>query len=465
MTSDTKRLKGTNDSLGAGSGRTATLSDRAVDLVSVLRRPPVWSTLLLGACFWATFLSGPWAHETVDDLRLYVQDAHAFLAGHLPYRSQPFEYPPLAAPVLAVSGVFGTGLLAYRATFAVLMFLFAAVSLVMTGKLARLTGGGQRLALLVTAVSPLLVGALIRNRFDVSAVAPMLAALVLMLSGRRKWGFAMLGIAVGVKGFPLVIAPVALAWVWARDGRRAATECAGVLAAAVAIPFAIAAGLSLHGLESSVRFQTSRAVEIESTPASVLYALAHIGFRHPVVIWSARSYGLSDPASGVVSTLTDLVTIGIIALVSLRVWRNPGPRELVLGALASVAAFVAFGKVFSPQYVIWLVPLLALSVAWGMYGIAAATTGALLFTLVEYPDHLYQVVGLQNRWLGFVGVRNLLVVAAVLLCARTLRAPQASRNTGALRRAATGRLRLLPASWTAATRLPQHGRIGANQTD
>src|ERR1700716_2717753 len=89
----------------------------AFSAFALLRRPAVWSSLLLIVCFGATFLSGPWAHETVDDLQIYVQDAHAFVAGHLPYSSVPFEYPPLAAPVIAVSGVFGSGLLAYRAAF------------------------------------------------------------------------------------------------------------------------------------------------------------------------------------------------------------------------------------------------------------------------------------------------------------------------------------------------------------
>lgn len=441
------------------------MTSNAKRALLLLGRPGVWGSLLLIACFWATFLSGPWAHETVDDLRLYTQDAHAFLSGHLPYSGWPFEYPPLAAPVLAAGGLFGTGLLAYRAAFAVLMLLFAAAALAATRKLARLTGGNERIALLVTAASPLLVGALIRNRFDVAAVAPMLAALVLMVRGRTKWGFAMLGVAVGVKGFPLVIAPVALAWVWARDGRRAVAESAAVLAGAIAIPFAVAAGLSLHGVDQALRFQTQRPIEIESTPASVLYVLGHLGLGHPSVVWSARSFGLTDVAGGVLSTVSNLVTVGVIGLFSLRVKRHPGSRELVLGALAAVVAFVAFGKVFSPQYVIWLVPLLALSLAWGMLGVAATMGGALLLTLVEYPDHLYQVVGLQSRWLAFVGVRNLLVIAAVALSLRALRAPLQSRRSATFGVGLPRRADALLESVLAMTGLPERRQIGTTETD
>ena len=56
---------------------------------------------------------GPWDDESITDLPLYSSYAQIFLDGHLPYRDVAFEYPPLAGPVLTVSGLAGD-LEAYR---------------------------------------------------------------------------------------------------------------------------------------------------------------------------------------------------------------------------------------------------------------------------------------------------------------------------------------------------------------
>ena len=77
----------------------------------------------------------------------------------------------------------------------------------------------------------LLCGALIRTRFDLAPVALTLAALLLLCVERPRAAFAVLGLGALTKGFPLVVAPVALAWLVARGERRAARQGAAVLAA------------------------------------------------------------------------------------------------------------------------------------------------------------------------------------------------------------------------------------------
>ena len=89
------------------------------------RRAAALALVLLAIGFAATFAPGPWSDERVNDLFVYRQAAAPMLDGRLPYRDVFLEYPPLAAPVIALPGLAGTGEHAYRLAFAALALLLA----------------------------------------------------------------------------------------------------------------------------------------------------------------------------------------------------------------------------------------------------------------------------------------------------------------------------------------------------
>jgi L-cystine uptake protein TcyP (sodium:dicarboxylate symporter family) len=93
-----------------------------------------------------------------------------------------------------------------------------------------------------------------------------------------------------------------------------------------------------------------------------------------------------------------------------------------------VVVFVALGKVLSPQFLIWLVPLVALVV--GRVGVAAGSllAAALVTTHLWFPTRYWDLVDLEPvGWLALV--RNALLVAlAVVLGIATSRARAAPRS-------------------------------------
>ena len=95
-------------------------------------------------------------------------------------------------------------------------------------------------------------------------------------------------------------------------------------------------------------------------------------------------------------------------------------RVLVLASLGAVAAFAAFGKVLSPQFLVWVVPLAALAFAWGMPALALAAAAAVALTLVEFPAHYGDVVQREPAALWLVAVRDAVLVLVVALAAREL---------------------------------------------
>ena len=91
--------------------------------------------------------------------------------------------------------------------------------------------------------------------------------------------------------------------------------------------------------------------------------------------------------------------------------------------------FAAFGKVLSPQFLIWLVPVVAL--VGGRVGVAAAAFlgAALVTTHLWFPTRYWDLVDLEPvGWLALV--RNVLLVtlAVVLAVAVTARESAAPRS-------------------------------------
>jgi uncharacterized membrane protein len=382
----------------------------------------------LAASFAVTLVVFPWSDERVTDLHVYRGDAELLLSGSLPYRDVLFEYPPLAAPVLAVPGIAGTDYDAYRLAFAAAMLALAIAVLLLTRALARATGGDDRLALAAVALAPLATGAMIRNHFDLAPVALTLVALVLLLRARPVAGLAVLGLAVATKGFPIVVAPVALAWLVARGERRAALRGAAALAAVCSLAIGATIAISPSGAVEALRWQTLRPVQVESIPGVALQALG--GGEHTE---SNRSDGVIHPAAAPVSGAVAALGLAAIGLLAAGAARRPGPRELVLASLGAVAAFAAFGKVISPQYLVWTLPLAALALAWRRHALFGALAGATVLTFVEFPAHYFSVVDAEPWALALVAARNALLVVAVGLAARellagyTVRAPPRRR--------------------------------------
>ena len=392
----------------------------------------------------ATLWLPPFDNDRVNDLYVYRVFTEPVLDGQLPYREVFFEYPPLAAPAIALPGLLGVGEETFRWTFAGWTFLLGAVVLLLGGALAAASGASRRRALLALAVSPLLLGAMIRTHFDYAPVALTLAALLSLCRDRPRLGLAVLGLGVMTKGFPLVVAPVALAWLAARGRRRDALEGALALGAVMAVVALAAVALSPRGALDAVEYHTGRPVQVESVPAVVLRALDGLGLGETERDWSHRSDNLVHPADGAVSALAALALIAAIAAlaagVALRARATdaavskqlregaalaegrapPATRELVLGSLAAVLAFATLGKVLSPQYLIWIAPLGALAFAWRMYPLAALVALACVLTQIEFPARYFDLLTGEPFPVAVVVLRDLTLLAALGLCLAAL---------------------------------------------
>jgi hypothetical protein len=311
-----------------------------------------------------------------SDLHVYATYGGQMAAGHVPYRDFSDEYPPLAQPVFVLARVAGAShyALAFKASMA-LFGVGAIVCAVMTLRAMRATLLRAVVAVAVIAAAPLLVGPIFLNAYDLWPAFLLSLALMLLVLDRPLLAFGALGAAVAAKVYPIGVLPVALLYIGPRLRRSALVSFAGVLILAH-LPFAI---LGPGGLRFSYLQQAKRGLEMNSIGAAFLLAAHKLGIGHPKLgnepPGSLNVLGGTADAIAIVSSVLVLSALVAAAVVFARSRRDT--QALVLAAGAAVAGFVAFDKVFSAQYVDWLVPLVPLA------GLAASATTVVILALTR----------------------------------------------------------------------------------
>ena len=152
---------------------------------------------------------------------------------------------------------------------------------------------------------------------------------------------------------------------------------------------------------------------------------------------SYRSDGLLHPASDAVTSLFLTALVAFVALLCALVARRGerGPRGRASSsspASPPAPASRCFGKVLSPQFVIWVLPLGALAFAWRMHALAAAVALAAVLTQIEFPAHYFDVVAREPLAIGLVALRNVALAAVIALSVRELLRAGVGRTVGAL---------------------------------
>jgi len=215
-----------------------------------------------------------------------------------------------------------------------------------------------------------------------------------------------------------VLIPLALIELWRRHGRRAAAKglsLALAVVGAITVPFVIVAP---HGLSWALHRQLNRPLQVESLGAVFFGAAHQIAGVYLHVAKSAGSDNLVGSGPHLAGTLSSVLTLLAPLAVYALYARSEGTREeLATASVAAVTAYVAFSKVFSPQYLVWLIPLVPL--VGGRRGLRAS---ALLFVIVgmtqiwspyRYGDY-HKMHTAWLIWLAFARDLLVLVLLAVL---------------------------------------------------
>lgn len=325
------------------------------------------------------------------------------------------EYPG-AARLLALTGRLAQTPAAFGWGWVV---AFLVIDLTLLAVLARAGRAGAWLWVVGGAA----LGPVLWLRYDL--LVGLLVVLGVMMRERRPaWAGVALGLAVLLKLWPLVIVPALLL---RGQWRGWLAALVGTLGAGVVLEIVLRGPGSLL---TPVTYQAGRGVQIESLWANPTL-LARRG-DDPGEVWefAFRAFQLQGSSTTTASAVTVVVLVaaglGLLAATH-RCRTGLLPALRGYGAAVMAVLVVATNAVFSPQYVMWFAPLVALAVAWTWRAplppatlvIVTASTSVLIaaLTQVVWPWSYRELLALTPWVLTVLTVRNVAVVVLAGLLA------------------------------------------------
>ncbi len=270
------------------------------------------------------------------------------------FHALPYEYPLLTIIP------FSMGLLApsrwYQVAFALWMALFALLIYV---ALARYRSRRAAMAFALYLVVGCWATAF--GRFDLVQSALTLFAVMFAVRKRWTWGFVMLALATLLKFYPVVLVvsffiaqqmESSLSW---KSWRRWQPLAAFV--AVCAVVMVVSFILSPEGTLGPLGYFGNRPVQVESFSASLMWLtslIVHKPLTYAFTFGSLNTFGPLGSKVGIFGTL--LLGAGLLFTYWLQ-WKRK--IDLATASLLTLLILMVTGKVFSPQYLIWVAPLVA----------------------------------------------------------------------------------------------------------
>ncbi len=413
------------------SGLSADASDRlASRLDRLLRRRPALVAALVGCVLYLAAASSPttglWSHHyrgDVDTYQYIAEKTHS----EVPIRQFSIEYPPVSLvafllPMWAQEGLQHAGIsgLTYTDLFKAAMLICGLLIVVIVASTANFLWNEPWRVLAastVVGVSPLALGPIAISWYDMWPTLLTIATVALFVRRRLTAAFAVLGFAIAAKLFGLVLLPLLLVQALRTMGWRRTLAPLAAFSVTTGICFGAAAILSFRGLRYPFTYLIDRPVEIESTAGSIV-GLEHIaGWRE---IDTHVSYGSMNFEGSHAAHLGLVIAIaGAVALLALW-WRSAivslPPKALIAHCTAAIAIAIASSKVFSPQYLVWLVPFVALTLRRAALLTLAV---AVVLTRLWFPEQWHEFNNIGPMF-ALAAPRNLAVglLAIVLIIGR-----------------------------------------------
>lgn len=339
----------------------------------------------------------------------------------VPYKQVQIEYPPLAWWTTYLPRLLDNRRItnqhdfelvkrSYHKAYRGLMFLCDLACLLLLLAIARkrrapLAGWTALLYTLATAC----LGHLLYDRLDVALLLLLLLWCYCWIRSLEEkddslpWtavAYALLGLSISYKLIPIVGAPFLLLSEW-HAPRRTAHLVVGLLclSAAACLPFLFQFAASGSSVFSIFGHHAERGIQIESLYGGILL-LASLGGL-PLSI--ENTHGAFEvfcdwaPAMKILSLVLLPAFLGGTGLWTFLRWSHYRREDAYCAACFVIAAAVILSNVFSPQYLIWAVPLMVLlalellperqTAVWVLFGLVMSMV---LMTTWLFPFNYYR---------------------------------------------------------------------------
>jgi hypothetical protein len=371
------------------------------------------------------------------DISIYSQYAQNILGGQTPYKEFTVEYPPIALLIFVIPGLLAKILGSYRISYRLFMMIFDLGCLFLISGLLKhfywSEKSRQFRAVLLYLILTGLSFQFLYDRFDIVLSFLILLSAYLAIV-RKNWlgAYLILWIAIFTKLFPLILIPLYY-MIESRNTNQHRKPLVDLAVAAVAgIAFGFIVSLWLGPWwESIISYHGGRGIQIESIYGTVAIVAGLVGVPYKIN-HDFGSFNIENSFTPYLVSISPFIALAAIIFGYYLVYRwisDPGYKShssqvIIPSMLVILLMFILGNKVLSPQYLLWLFPLAALTYNDSKIGtvificwLCAAVSTTILFPY-NYPDMVMQ----KFNGIIWLFLRNLSLLAlAVFYSIKTIR--------------------------------------------
>jgi hypothetical protein len=351
---------------------------------------------------------------------IYFGFASKVVDGNLPYRDFAFEYPPFSLLFFILPRLLAPAWLTFSIYYQAEVVIFDIIGILIVYRIACKLGNPPWAPMAVYTIGVLAMGPIICQQYDIFPAVMSLLAVYLFWSGKHKTAWAILALATMTKIYPALIAPIFLIhylrncqWTRLRQG----LITFGAVCLLILLPFLIMSPASLRSL---YEYHALRGIQLESTYSAFLLVADKLDL---ISAWTEFNHGAWNIMGTAADVLTKCSTYILGILLFAAYWfiywqtEKGQPRIRQIGAFSMLVVLITLfaSKVLSPQYIIWLIPLLPLISGGWSYIIFVAFVVACGLTYYLFPWLYFDLALMENRAVAVLFIRNCLLIAIAVL--------------------------------------------------
>jgi len=241
----------------------------------------------------------------------------------------------------------------------------------------------------------------------------------------ERWKTMWLLLAAGtlIKIVPIALLPLLMIWHARRVGWRPALRSAAAciaLVVAVILPFAI---LAPRGVWYFMAYNLRRPPQVESMASSVYVAFHAINGTHMPIYFGFGGENAAGRGPALLASALTVALLVLIVVIAVRCWRllevahpTRAVEVLIAGSAATIVSLTVAGKVLSPQYMMWFLPVIPLLPGRFWKAATATMVAAWLLTQAFFPLHYWDLIALREPWVVLFLLRNATLIVLLVLC-------------------------------------------------
>ncbi len=354
-----------------------------------------WSTIVLGKSFEKAY-----PFEKRDKSPFYE---HFFKppSPHLPYRDIEFEYPPLMLLPLLLPRLVSHDYLGYIRLLSVFLSLIYLTCLAIFYQLWKKIPEAERFAwhriLFLSLLSILCLGQIFVTRLDVFPNLFSLLALLFFLN--KKYTSCAFWIVLGTltKGYAILLAPLfGIVLLLQKKYKDLSVSISWILLLLTGVSLALGYYTEGHYWDS-FRFHANRGIQIESIYAMIPYSLYLFCKTHIFVYNSHNAVDITMSGIHYLLSCAKLLPPLLFLALYFIFWKKSKtlkeihPLWLIQSSFLVIFSFMISFKVLSPQFLIWLIPLIFLISPAHKKEFYFLFLALLLLTQIIYPNFYWML--------------------------------------------------------------------------